>query len=290
MAILVVAGPTGVGKSEFAFQVAKKYDAVLLCADAMTVYKCLDIGTAKPTKEERDEILHLGLDLCRIDEEYSVADFVSLFDNVVSKYPRVILVGGTHFYLSALVSPLASMPQAQPIIRARLEQQEGLYERLCAVDPKIAQKLHPNDRRRIIRALEVFEASGVPLSEHQAKGPTRSALEAPCIWLERDDMRERIMHRIHKMIGLGYWEECERIIEEGWSLQEKPLLSFSYRYMLACLQSNGDKAEALEKTGFGTWKLVRKQRTWSNGLGWEKVHPDNAWKWLEKNNPFYETE
>ena len=288
MAVLVVAGPTGVGKSAFALAVAQKYKAVVLCADAMTVYKGLDVGTAKPDREEQQLAPHFGLDLCRIDEEFSVADFVSLFDSVVSEHERVVLVGGTHFYLNALVSPLASMPQAQPEIRAQLEMKDGgvLYEKLQQVDPVIAEKLHPNDKRRVIRALEVFEASGIPLSEHQKKEPPRKALVAPCVWLERDDMRERIMLRLEKMVELGYWEECSRILDEGWSLASKPLLSFSYRYMLPCLQQNGSKEEAIEKTGFGTWKLVRKQRTWSNGLGWEKVHPDNAWDWLNRNNPF----
>lgn len=288
MAVLVVAGPTGVGKSSFAFSVAQKYDAVLVCADAMTVYKGLDIGTAKPSREEQNCVSHYGLDLCSIDEEFSVADFVSLFDSVVSKHERVVLVGGTHFYLNALVSPLASMPHAQPEIRVKLEKQseESLFEQLKIVDPKISERLHPNDKRRVIRALEVYEVSGIPLSEHQQKEPSRNPLIATCIWLDRDNMRERIMMRLQKMVDQGYWEECQRILDEGWPLFSKPLQSFSYRYMLPCIQENGNKEEAIEKTGFGTWKLVRKQRTWGNGLGWEKVHPDNAWDWLKKNNPF----
>ena len=286
MSVLVIAGPTGVGKSSLAFDVAKQYDAVLLCADAMTVYRGLDIGTAKPSQEEQQVVSHYGLDMCDIDQEFSVADFVSLFDDVCAKHDRVVVVGGTHFYLNALVDPMPEMPKAQPEIRARLEQEEALHERLMDVDPDIAHRLHPNDKRRIIRALEVYEASGIPLSVHQKKKPTREKLVAPCLWLDRDDLRERIMLRLQIVVGQGYWEECARIVQEDWDLRSKPLLSFSYRYMLACLNENGDKEEAIEKTGFGTWKLVRKQRTWGNGLQWDVRHPQEAWDWLKQNNPF----
>jgi tRNA dimethylallyltransferase len=138
----------------------------------------------------------------------------------------------------------------------------------------------------LIRALEVFEVSGIPLSVHQRKKPKRPALQAPCLWLERDDIRARIMLRLKEMVANGYWEECARILDEGWSINAKPLLSFSYRYMLSCLKDGGSKEEAIEKTGFGTWKLVRKQRTWRNGLGWASVHPNDGWKWIEENHPF----
>lgn len=286
MSVLVIAGPTGVGKSSLAFAVAQHFDAVLLCADAMTVYQGLDVGTAKPTSAEQKDLRHFGLDMCRIDEEFSVADFVSLFDKVREKYARVVLVGGTHFYLNALTSPMPEMPKAQPEIRARLESEDNLHQRLTLVDPQLAQRLHPNDKRRIIRALEVYEVSGIPLSVHQKKAPKRTPLSAPCLWLDRDDLRERIMLRLTSMVEQGYWEECQRILDEGWDIQSKPLLSFSYRYMLDCLKRGGNKEEALEKTGFGTWKLVRKQRTWGNGLQWDVRHPQDAWDWIENHHPF----
>ena len=286
MSVLVIAGPTGVGKSSLAFSVAKQFDAVLLCADAMTVYQGLDIGTAKPSQTERSEIQHYGLDMCRIDAEFSVADFVTLFDEVKAKHERVVLVGGTHFYLNALTSPMPEMPKAQPEIRARLEREENLHQKLLSVDPQIAQRLHPNDKRRIIRALEVYEVSGIPLSVHQKKEPKRKPLAAPCVWLDREDIRDRIMLRLEMMVEDGYWEECRQIIEEGWNVHSKPLQSFSYRYMLDCLLQNGDKKEAIEKTAFGTWKLVRKQRTWGNGLQWDVQHPQEAWDWIERNHPF----
>lgn len=286
MSVLIIAGPTGVGKSSLAFDIAKKNDAVLLCADAMTVYRGLDVGTAKPTQEEQQMVMHYGLDVCDIDQEFSVADFVALFDEVCAKHERVVVVGGTHFYLNALVDPMPEMPKAQPEIRARLEEEENLHQRLMSVDPEIADRLHPNDKRRIIRALEVYEVSGVPLSVHQKKKPSREKLVAPCLWLDRDDLRDRIFLRLQQMVKQGYWEECARIMKEGWDVRSKPLLSFSYRYMLSCLQENGDREEAIEKTGFGTWKLVRKQRTWGNGLKWDVRHPEQAWEWFVHNNPF----
>ena len=286
MGVLIIAGPTSVGKSSLALKVAETYDAVILSADAMTVYKGLDIGTAKPSQEEQERVPHYGIDLCNIDEEFSVIDFIELYEKVVEKHKRVILVGGTHFYINTLIAPIPDIPLGQPEIRARLEKEDNLYQKLQIVDPVFAQNVHPNNKRKIIRALEVFEVSGIPLSVHHKKEPARKPIQAECIWLERDDIRERIALRIEQMVADGYWEECQRILQEGWSMEAKPLISFSYRYMLSCLQENGDKEEALEKTRLGTWKLVRKQRTWGKHLGWDHVHPDYGWEWVQKNNPF----
>ena len=286
MGVLIIAGPTSVGKSSLALKVAETYDAVILSADAMTVYKGLDIGTAKPSNEEQQRVPHYGIDLCKIDEEFSVIDFIELYEKVVQEHERVILVGGTHFYINTLIAPIPDIPLGQPEIRARLEKEDNLYQKLQTVDPIFAKNVHPNNKRKIIRALEVFEVSGIPLSVHHKKEPARKPIQATCMWLERDDIRERIAMRIQQMVAHGYWEECERIIDEGWSLHEKPLISFSYRYMLSCLQENGEKEEALEKTRLGTWKLVRKQRTWGKHLGWDQVHPNQGWEWVQKHNPF----
>ena len=286
MSVIVIAGPTAVGKSALALRLALKHDAVILCADAMTVYRGLEIGTAKPTAAERAEIPHFGLDLCAIDQEFSVADFLDLFDDVVHKHPRVILVGGTHFYLNALFHPMPAMPSADLQLRAKLQAQEDLYEQLQKHDPEIARRLHPNDTRRIIRALEVFYSCGIPMSEVQKKTPKRKPLEAAAVWLERDDLRERVFRRIDVMLEQGYWAECERLVQEGWDRGCKPLLSFSYRYMLAALHGECTKQEAIERTGFGTWKLVRKQRTWGKGLGWPVVKPTEIEEWFNSHPPF----
>ena len=286
MGVVIIAGPTSVGKSSLALRMAEEYDAVIVSADAMTVYKGLDIGTAKPSREEQLRVPHYGIDQCNIDEEFTVIDFIELYEKVAKEHERVILVGGTHFYINTLIAPIPDIPLANQEIRSRLEQEENLYARLQEVDPVFAQHVHPNNKRKIIRALEVFEVSGIPLSVHHKKEPSRKPITAECVWLERDDIRERIALRIEKMVAQGYWEECERILDEGWSLQAKPLISFSYKYMLSCLQEGGDREEALEKTRLGTWKLVRKQRTWGKHLGWEHVHPDQGWEWVQKRDPF----
>ena len=124
------------------------------------------------------------------------------------------------------------------------------------------------------------------MSEVQKDPPSRKPLNAPVIWLERDDLRMRVQQRISVMVKHGYWEECERLVQEGWSRDAKPLISFSYRYMLAALHDEMSRDEALEKTFFGTWKLVRKQRTWGNGFPWPKLQPDQIQPWLKENPPF----
>ena len=119
MSVLIIGGPTATGKSALAIELAKQFDAVIVSADAMTVYRGLDIGTAKPSAEERQQVPHYGLDLCEPSEPFSVGDFVDLVDTVRQHHQRVIIAGGTPYYLAALVRPLAPLPESDPIVRER---------------------------------------------------------------------------------------------------------------------------------------------------------------------------
>ena len=268
MATLVIGGPTAVGKSNLALEIAEMMGAVIVSADAMTIYRELDVGTAKPNIHERRGIPHYCIDVRAYNEVYSVGDFVEDTHAVIRDHEHVIVAGGTPYYLNALFRPLAPLPESQPEIRAELEQISDPHRRLQEVDPIAAERLHPNDRYRIIRALEVHEITGRPLTDVQRDPPHYPPLDAKVVWLEREDLRPRIGQRIQHMMSDGYLTECQLILERGWDLLAKPLQSFSYKFLLQHLLGNMTLDEAIERTEIGTWHLARKQRTWSRNIGW----------------------
>ena len=154
--VFVLSGPTSTGKSDLAVELAREFHACVVSADAMTVYRGMDVGTAKPSKDILKEIRHYGVDVRDLHQEFSVADFCRSFDDACREYDRVIVAGGTPFYVSALFRPLANLPSANPEIRKLLEGRTDLHATLSRVDPRTAARIHPNDRVRVIRALEVL--------------------------------------------------------------------------------------------------------------------------------------
>lgn len=284
MAVLVIGGPTAVGKSQLALDIAKQIGAPIVSADAMTIYRELDIGTAKPSVQELNQVPHFCVNIRAYNEPYTVGDFVEDVYDTLDKFDHVIVAGGTPYYLNALFRPLAPLPESQPAIRTSLEQLSKPHERLEQVDPISAQRLHPNDTVRIIRALEVFEITGRPLSAVQQDPPKRSPLHAKVLWMDREDLRPRIGQRIDQMLQQGYLTECQRILDSDWNLQAKPLQSFSYKYWLTHLQGELSFEEARERTEIGTWHLARKQRTWARNIGWPPKSPTDiqteAYEWL----------
>jgi tRNA dimethylallyltransferase len=276
MTVLIIAGPTGVGKSDLSFRIAKRWGAPIVSADAMTLYRGLDVGTAKPTHKERREIRHYGIDIRDIDQDFSAADFVDLVLDVNRREENLVIVGGTQFYLSALLKPFAPLPPSEPEVRQQLEALDNLHGRLQIVDAETALRLHPNDKVRIVRALEVHHLSGKPLSVLLREPPAKAPLKAEIIWMDRPDLRQRIRTRIGRMIEEGYLEECQRLIDEGWSPNLKPLRSFSYRFMLEYVMGEKERIEALWETEKGTWRLARKQRTWARGMNWTPIGVEEA--------------
>ena len=276
MSVVILSGPTGAGKSSIAHTVALETDAVIVSADAMTVYRGMDIGTAKPTEQEQSEVKYFGLDCVNPDEEFTVFDFTQLVDQVIQNHERVIIAGGTPYYLRALLKPHAPMPSADPVIRERLSQEENLHAALKMVDPILAERLHPNDRVRIIRGLEVFELTGRPLSDVQKDPPNRDPLSCPVLWLDRTDLRPRLGRRIQQMVESGYKAETERLIHEGYTTAHKPMASFAYLHMVNFLQGELDWEACLDRIEKGTWHLARKQRTWARNMGLESKSPEEV--------------
>ena len=285
MAVLVIGGPTAVGKSRLALDIAKQIQAPIVSADAMTIYRDLDIGTAKPSSEDLAEVQHFCVNIRNYNEPYTVGDFVENVEQVIAEHEHVVIAGGTPYYLNALFRPLAPLPESQPDIRSSLGQLTNPHERLQQIDPVSAERLHPNDRVRVIRALEVYKITGRPLSDVQQDPPKRKPLDATVLWMDREELRPRIGQRIEQMLEHGYLEECQRILDLEWDVQAKPLQSFSYKYWLQYLQEQLSFEEAKERTEIGTWHLARKQRTWSRNIGWTAQSPSEirkaAMEWMQ---------
>jgi tRNA dimethylallyltransferase len=279
--ILIIGGPTAAGKTDLAIEIAEAYGAALVSADAMTVYRGMDIGTAKPPRSVLDRLPHGAIDVREVDEDWSVADFVEAVEAAARQHRRVVVVGGTPFYLSALVRPLADLPAANPDLRAELEALDDPHGRLSIVDPASAARLHPNDRVRVLRALEVSILAGQPMSALWAAGPRAPALvpmRALC-WMDREDLRARIAARVGLMVEQGYVAEVEALLARGFDLQHKPMRSFAYVHLIGAVRGELSLEEALRRTDRDTATLARKQRTWGRGLG---LDPDSADQIREK--------
>lgn len=272
--VLLLGGVTAAGKSALAQELAETWGAALVSADAMTVYRGLDVGTAKPSLEERARVPTYGIDVCDLDEAFDVAAFLATVAEARAAHERVIVVGGTPFYLQALVRPMADLPPPDPAVRAELEALEDPHGRLAAVDPEAAARLHPNDRVRIVRALEVHALTGRTQTELHAEGPAEPPVPARIAWLDREDLAERIGRRLEEMVARGYVAETRGILAAGWSRELKPLRSFSYRHLVAHVLDGLDLDEALRRTARDTRRFSRKQRTWARGLGWSETSPE----------------
>ena len=272
--MLILAGPTASGKTAAAVEVARRFDAVVVSADAMQVYRGMDVGTAKATPEERAGVPHFGLDVVDPPESFDAAAFVALAERVLAEHPRVVVAGGTSLYLRSLVRGLVATPPVDPELRSALEAIDDLHGELSRVDPALAARLHPRDRVRLVRGLEVFRQTGVALSELQrahAEAPDRHVHVG--LWLDRPDLDERIDARVGRMMANGYLEEVRALLDAGHDRSLKPMQSLGYRHLCDHLLDGLPLDEAVRRTARDTRHFARKQRTWMRQLGWERVDP-----------------
>ena len=166
------------------------------------------------------------------------------------------------------------MPSASPEIRQRLSEMDDLHEQLKEIDPILAERLHPNDKVRIIRGLEVHELTGRPLSEVQKDPPSREPLDVIVLWLERPDLRPRLGVRIQQMVKQGYLEETQNLLAQGYTLEHKPMASFAYQFMIKHITGELGWEECLDRIEKGTWHLARNQRTWGRNMGFVGKSPE----------------
>jgi tRNA dimethylallyltransferase len=283
--LLVLVGPTAVGKTAVAMELARRLNGEIVSADSMQIYKYLDIGTGKPTPAERAAVPHHLIDFVEPDQPYSVADFKDdaerAFADIWRRGKQPLLVGGTGLYIRAIVQGLtfAGGP-GDPELRQRLwaeaeaEGNRALHARLAEVDPETAARLHPNQRKQIIRALEVYERTGRPLSQWHAQAgqsPPAYALRRFALTMERSRLYERINARVKAMFEAGWVEEVRALQARGYDERLPAMRSLGYGRILAYLRGETDLATALARTQQDTRRFAKRQYTWF------RADPANEW-------------
>ncbi len=274
--LIVLAGPTAAGKSALALHVARLLKTDIISADSAQVYKRLNIGTAKPTAFEQQEVNHHLIDLVNPDQSFSAADYQKAAQRVIdllceaNKLP--FMVGGTGLYIRAVTDSYAfgkkgsSIPLRESLAaEAEVKGLETLYNRLADVDPAAAAKIHPNDRRRIIRALEVFILEGKPISE-QVSGTECS--ESPylvktfCLSMDRENLYDRIEKRVDQMLANGFLEEVESLKHDGYNSEDPGMQILGYRQLLNYLESTATWDDTVAEIKKQTRNLAKRQLTW----------------------------
>lgn len=275
-AIPIIAGPTAGGKTALAVELALRLaPAQVISADSMLLYRGMDIGTAKPTLDERRGIPHHLIDICDPGEAFTVHDWLraatAAINAVVSSGSRPIVAGGTHLYIKALLDGLFDGPGADAAIRAELDALDNgtLRAALLATDPVAAERLHPNDRRRTIRALEVFRLTGAPISSLQkqwdAERPDSPYLLVVLAW-PTEIINRRINDRVRQMVSRGFVAEARGLWEaQRFGPQAREALG--YKQLIAHFEGRCSLDDAIEQIKIETRRFAKNQRTWLRRLG-----------------------
>ncbi len=276
--IIVITGPTGVGKSAAAIEAAKSFDGEIIGADSMQIYKGLDIGTGKVTPKQREGVPHYMIDIVDPDREFSVGDYVSLaskdIEEIISKNKLPIIVGGTVFYINGLLGGFnfASAPKDEAI-RERLKREgeeqgsEYLYGKLLAVDPTSARAISPKDVKRVIRALEIFYVTGKPKSEIAVTKACPYDFLLINLTDDRDKLYQRIESRVDGMVADGLVDEVKGFygIKGCQSMQ-----AIGYKEIIEYLDSAITLNEAIEKIKINSRHYAKRQMTFIRSLKFEK--------------------
>ncbi|HTF91901.1 MAG TPA: tRNA (adenosine(37)-N6)-dimethylallyltransferase MiaA [Verrucomicrobiae bacterium] len=273
--VVIVLGPTAVGKSEVALALAESLNGEIINADSQQVYRYMDIGTGKLSMGERERVPHHLIDIVDPDGEFNAAQFRRLASEAIREISErkrnVIVCGGTGLYLKALTQGLFEGPGQDPAIRRALESEiaerglASLYRRLENIDPTVSSSIHPNDRQRVIRALEIYQLTGKPLSQWQgAHGFQENPFAVRAIGLnrERAELYDFINRRSEEMVRDGFLEEVRGLVHRGFGPELKPLQSVGYRQMVAVLEGRLTMAEGLAEMRQETRRLAKRQLTW----------------------------
>jgi tRNA dimethylallyltransferase len=271
--LVVILGPTASGKTAAAVEVAREIGGEIISADSMQVYSGLDIGTAKPTEGERQGIRFHGIDVVELDEEFTVVDFQRLAERSVAEVRSrggvPIICGGTGFYIRAYLEGFA-IPEvrATPALRQRLRREvaargaPALHRRLAEADPTAAARIQPNDVFRIVRALEVLEVTGRPMSELQGRSPIALPFVRFGIRWPREALYRRIGERTDRMLAAGWLQETRDLLSKGYAEGRIGSKALGYGRLLAHLRGQTSLAEAAALIKRDTRRYAKRQMTW----------------------------
>lgn len=287
-----ILGCTGCGKGALGRVLASRLGGEIVSIDSMKVYRRMDIGTAKPSAEQRATTAHHLIDVVEPSEDFSAAEYVERADRAISEIAargaRILVVGGTPLYIKALSEGMFEGPGADETVRDRLKGEAAanglaaLHGRLRGIDPAAAERIHPNDERRIVRALEVHELTGVPISELQQQWDrqrTRYACRFIGLRRDREDQNQRTNLRVRKMIELGLVDEVKALLAEKKPLSTTARKAVGYAEMIEHLEGRCSLDEAIELIKINTRHLAKSQRTWFKrfeGCHWVDLVADDT--------------
>ena len=293
--IICVVGPTACGKTKLGVLLAKRYDGEVVSADSMQIYRGMTIGTAAPTAEEMENVPHHMIAVADPAEQWSAARYaqaaIPIVDDILARGKRPILVGGTGLWLDAVVRGRTfAGGHAGGAVRRELQAQlarEGigpLLEELRQVDPEAAERLHPADEKRILRALEVYRETGKTISAHNAETrdlpPRYDAVWIGLQFRDRADMKALIDRRVDKMVEEGLLEEVRQLLQSGLPRDATALQAIGYKEFLGVLDGTATVEEAIAEVKLRSRQYAKRQLTWL------RRNPDIHWIWWEKDRDF----
>lgn len=274
--LVVVAGPTASGKTRLAIEIAKVFDGEIVSADSMQIYKYMNIGTAKPTPSEREECPHHLIDFAEPDEEFSVADYTELAHKVIADITArgklAVMCGGTGLYINSVVNDITfgeidtdyEMRRELHALAER-EGSEKLLEMLAEFDPVSAKRLHPNNLRRIVRAIEFYRITGVPISEHQEMTKRIESRYEPvmlCVNHDRAVLYERINLRVDMMLEEGLLDEVRSVMDMGYTKDMNSMKGIGYKEFMDYYNGVCTLEDAIEAVKQGSRRYAKRQLTW----------------------------
>ncbi len=273
--IFIICGPTGIGKTAVAIDVAQHFNGQIVGADSRQIYKYMDIGTAKPTAAEQARVVHHMVDIVEPDEGFDAAQYAerarAKIIELGEKQIRPFVVGGTGLYIKALLYGLFDAEVSDPEVRERLKKEadahgiEFLHERLSGLDPETAKRLHPNDTYRILRALEVADSTGQAISTHHQK---HGFLEQPFqslrigLCMDRAVLYDRINQRVDAMMSAGFLDEVKGLLAKGYAADLKSMQSIGYRHMVDYIEDRLSWEECVRTLKRDHRRYAKRQLTW----------------------------
>jgi tRNA dimethylallyltransferase len=273
--LAILTGPTSVGKTEVSIEVALRLGTEIVSADSMAVYRRMEVATAKPSTEQRTRVPHHVVDVVDPTEAFTVADYreraSQVIDGLRAREKTPLIVGGTRLYLSALTAPFAAGPEPSEEFRAGLEgtASEELHRRLAGVDPITGRRLHPSDRKRIVRALEVWETTGRPISQVQEESRQGGGLYTAA-WValvrDREDLYRRVNERADAMMAAGLVAEIRGFLAEGLTPETPAMQGHGYKEIMRAFTGEYDLEEGVRLLKRNTRRYVKYQLMWMRGM------------------------